>query len=154
MMVRATLGPRFTRRPELWLWTRVALRLEQAAATLRAKPMERHSLPDRWRSSMPEPKADFWEMWNSLTTREQREAREAEINATRVQPSSQQITDMDEALGWVLFWLDDARDTQICMGVARGHSFRRVAKFDGRDPKTIKAIWIRSCEQIAKRLSM
>ncbi len=108
-------------------------------------------MPDAIRSAMPEPIIGFWEMFNQLTLSEIEE-RQREINRTRIQPTTAQISEMWEALGWVLFWLDDARATQICMGVARGHSFRRVARFDGRDPKTIKAIWERSCEQIANML--
>ncbi len=140
-------------RLEIWLPHHVADRLREASDTLHRKPMERHSMPDSIRSAMPEPRVGFWEMFNQLTIAEMEE-RQREINRTKIQPTSAQISEMWEALGWVLFMLDDPRSTQICMGVARGHSWRRVAQFDGRDPKTIKAIWLRSCEQIADRLGV
>ena len=132
---------------QIWLPQDVAARLREASSTLRRKPLERHSIPDTLRSCMPEPVIGFWEMFNQLTDQE-REERQREINRTKTLPSSAQISRMDEALRW-LFWLKDPRNRQVVMGVARGHSYRRVAGFDGRDPKTIKAIWQRSCEQIA-----
>ena len=140
-------------RLKIWLPHHVADRLREASATLHRKPMERHSMPDTIRSAMPEPLIGFWEMFNQLTPREMEE-RQREINRTKIQPTSVQISEMWEALGWVLFWLDDARATQICMGVARGHSFRKVARFDGRSHETIRQIWKKSCEQIATILSL
>ena len=138
----------------IWLPQDVAERLRAAARTLRRLPMDIRATPAGFICTMPELVKDFWEMWNQLTAaeREVREERVRDINRTRVIPTSQQITEMDEALAWLL-WLKDPRNRQVAMGVARGHSYRRVSRFDGRDHKTIKVIWKGSCEQIAERLS-
>ena len=126
----------------------VAERLRKAAHTIFDMPPG--PLPGTWGAgAMPEPLVDFWAMWNGLTTQE-REERAKEFNHVRITPSAQEIRDMDEALGWLL-WIKQPANRRIISGVMFGASFRTLARFDKehRSHETMRRIWKQGCQHIA-----
>jgi len=128
----------------------VADRLREAASVLRMVPMGRHGFPAGPRSAMPDALVEFWEMWNGLSQEEAQE-RAAEINRTRSIPTPGQITRMDEALQW-FYWVQP-RDRKAVFARANKVSYRKISKFDGRSHEHIRTVWVRTCEEIAEKLS-
>ena len=139
-------------RLEIWIPQEVARRLNEAMRTL-------HLLPKAdggggGGSSMPDPITSLWEqelMWLDLT-REERKERMQALNRTILSPTTEQITQMDEAIVW-LYWLKDPRNQKVVSARAMGFSYGKISQKDGRTRQRLQQVWVESCEWLADMLN-
>jgi DNA-directed RNA polymerase specialized sigma24 family protein len=136
---------------EMWFESDVALRLREAARTLTWLNMPENGLPSGYGSSMPEPlTGTHWDVFNNLTP-DQRQDILDELNRTRIHPTADQITRMDEVLIW-LYWLEGKNRTLVVMH-ALGLSYRQIAHHDKCSHERIRQVWRRACKKIVVRLN-
>lgn len=129
----------------------VAVRLKEAAATLRLIPHTNRDKPGGLKSHLPEPVRDYWEVLNSLHPDDRDEWLE-EQNETKPRPTARRIDRMWEAVMW-MYLIEWARDRNVVWAMACGGSLRKIAKVDGRSHQQIKNIWDRTTDLIAAHLN-
>lgn len=158
-MSAATVGARVARFAdgrEVAVWSReaVALRLAEAARTLKALP-DTGCFPQRLAARWPAVVRGFWEVWNALDGELARqryaEARHEE-QLGRAAPRAAAIDAMDEALSWI-GWLDDRRHARVLWALALGLKPGRVGREMGITRQTV-SVWQRNgLELIVQRLN-
>jgi hypothetical protein len=147
---------RFADGREEAVWSReaVALRLADAARTLKALPAT-DCFPQRLAARWPAVVRGLWEVWNALdgesARRRYAEGRhEGQIG--RAVPGAAAIDAMDEALSWI-GWLEDRRHARALWALALGLKPGRVGRELGVTRQTV-AVWQRDAlELIARRLN-
>jgi uncharacterized protein DUF6362 len=92
-------------------------RFREAAYTLRRLPMPRHGLPANFRTHWPDI-AYEWLAYGWTPAR-----------APRIPPSPQEISRLDEVLGWCLRWLSREQRV-ICWARATGWTWRQCEAMD------------------------
>ena len=129
----------------------VAVRLKEAAATLRLIPVGARDRPRGHLSSMPEPVRDYWDTRNSLHPDEV-ERFDDDENRTRSRPTARRVSRMWEAVMW-MYLIQWPRNRNVVWAVASGFSYRKVARVDGRSHSMIRYVWQGACDEIAAALN-
>lgn len=113
---------------QAWTAATVKERLEEAAATLKALPMPKGGRPAGHRVAWPEMVQSVWEAYNGLSEFEIHE-RQRDLNAqkTRVTPTAEQITRMDEALDW-LYYIKQPLHRRVVFARAMGVGATKLAR--------------------------
>ena len=134
-------------------WSRevVALRLQDAARTLKALPAA-DCFPKGLAARWPEVVRGFWEVWNALEGETARRGYARERHRAAAAPSASAIDAMDEALGW-LAWIPDRRHCRALWALALGLKPGRVARELGVSRQTVGAWQRGALEGLAQRLN-
>lgn len=113
-------------------------RLEVAIRTLRRVPTRDRAGSGR---AWPDIVQDFWDCYGRH-----------DPTPPKLVPTAKQISEMDEALGW-LVWLarhEGPTTARVVWAVAAGGSFRKVARLSGiKSHHTVKAYFIKGLYGIA-----
>lgn len=149
----------------IWTHDEVERRLREACATLRRLPMPRHGIPAGNRSNWPEIVRDVadragYGSGDGTKGKNTRQERDDERNRTRLNPTNEQIAEMDEALAW-LFLIRDKRKCKVVFARSHVHEesgrcltrYTKLAREMGAHAYTLRRWYRRGIRDICEGLS-
>lgn len=142
--------------PAEWNGPHVALRLADAWRILAKVPMPRFA-PRSFGRMWPEFRIEWTDLLSMIGAGEL-EAMQREMNRVRVLPTANEISRMEQAIGWPMQYLDQPRECLIVNVVARmtatdGNLHREIRRrrYGGEAEEWTRANW-RLCDRIADGL--
>lgn len=147
----------------IWTHDEVERRLREACTTLMRSPMPRHGMPRGNRARWPDFVRDAADRAGArigADSDEQIDEFDADRNRTRLNPSNEQIAEMDEALIW-LFLVHDKRARKVIFARCHVHEesgrpmtrYTRLAREFGCHAYTLRRWYRRGIRDICEGLS-